>query len=123
MSLGPTEKEPHSNAGSWGRDPGAEQSERTGQDQKANQGVAAGVDGGGPGRPGRQGRHRVGCGSRGRARFIGALRKGPRKAHLLPFGALASIRPHGGEGGEPERGAERARMGDWRPGTLMRAAT
>lgn len=118
MSLEAPEKETCSNAGSWGRDPWAEQSEGTGQDQKANQGGEAGVDSWEPGRLSHQGHHRVGCGSQGRAHFIGALRKGLRKAHLLLLGALASIRQQRGEDREPKKGAERAHTsGGWRLGT------
>lgn len=42
-------------------------------------------------------------GAGGWGTFIGALRKGPRKAHLLLFGALPPTRQHGREGWGAQR--------------------
>lgn len=86
MSLGATEKEPHSNAGSWGRDPGAEQSERTGQDQKANQGGAAGVDGGGgAGQARPAGTPHGGLWYPGEGTFYWSSQEGPEKGTPAPI--------------------------------------
>lgn len=65
-----------------------------------------GVEGQGPGRPGQQGHHKVGCGTQGRACFIGALRKGQRTAHLPHFSALPPTRVRVWEGWGAQRKAE-----------------
>ena len=69
-----------------------------------------GVDGQGPGRPGQQGHGKVDCGTQGRACFIGALRKGPREAHLLtppPLWCPSSNQStRMGRVGSPEKAAE-----------------
>lgn len=80
------------------------------------------MDSWGPSRPGQQGCHKVGCGTQGRARFIGTLRKA-RERHTG-----SSLRPPSdqiawrGRVRSPEKRTEMAHpgTGHW---LLMRVAT
>lgn len=127
VSLKATEKESCSNAGSWGRDQGTEQSEGTRQDQKANREVQWEW----------MARGRAGQASRDTARWTvvpreghvllelsGRARERHTYSHLLHFGALPPTRVHVWEGWGAQRKQQRQHTArDWRLGTLMMAAT
>lgn len=102
-----TEKEPHSNAGSWGWDPWAEQSEQSGE---IGGRVAAGDGWDWAGRTSR--------GSTGWALVPrGGLRKGPEEGALAPPGPLLPDRQRGGRRlWGPWREGQRTHIEGWGPG-------
>lgn len=108
VNLKATEKEPCSNASSWDRC--QEQSSQRGQDGTKRRCSRRGHLGAKQDRPAGMSQ---GCGTQGRAHFIGALRKDWEKGTPAPIGAFPLTRQRGGEGEEPREKSRDGTSGDW----------
>lgn len=108
VNLKATEKEPCSNAGSWDRC--QEQSSQRGHDGTKRRCSRSGHLGANQDRPAGM---LQGCGTQGRAHFIGALKKDWEKGTPAPIGAFPPTRQRGGEGEEPREKSRDGTSGDW----------